>query len=88
METAEVIEAAVLPQEAESPVRWGADSPRGGRAILSRILKEGAKAPLFIGQTLVKSLSDLGYNSTTSALCEHVDNAIQWGATEIRVYFH
>src|SRR5262249_21270844 len=24
----------------------------------------------------------------TSALCEHVDNAIQWGATEVRVYFH
>src|SRR5262249_35266166 len=21
-------------------------------------------------------------------LCEHVDNAIQWGATEVRVYFH
>jgi hypothetical protein len=30
----------------------------------------------------------LGYNNTTSALCEHVDNALQWGATEIRVYFH
>ena len=29
----------------------------------------------------------MGYNSTTSALCEHVDNAIQWGATEVRVYF-
>ncbi len=29
----------------------------------------------------------MGYDSTTSALCEHVDNAIQWGATEIRVYF-
>jgi hypothetical protein len=32
-------------------------------------------------------LRDVGYNSTTSALCEHVDNAIQWGASEIRVYF-
>jgi hypothetical protein len=29
----------------------------------------------------------MGYNSTTSALCEHVDNAIQWGASEVRVYF-
>jgi hypothetical protein len=30
----------------------------------------------------------MGYNSTTSALCEHVDNAIQWGASEVRVYLH
>jgi hypothetical protein len=30
----------------------------------------------------------MGYNNTTSALCEHVDNAIQWGATEVRIYFH
>jgi hypothetical protein len=62
--------------------------PKGGRTVLGRILKDGAKVPLFLGQTLVNSLRDLGYNSTTSALCEHVDNAIQWGANEIRVYFH
>ena len=43
--------------------------------------------PLFLGQTLINSLRDLGYNSTTSALCEHVDNALQWGASEVRVYF-
>jgi sensor histidine kinase regulating citrate/malate metabolism len=41
-----------------------------------------------LGQTLINSLRDLGYNSTTAALCEHVDNAIQWGAHEVRVYFH
>lgn len=75
-------------QEPELSMHWGADAPRGGRTVLNRILKDGAKVPLFLGQTLVSSLRDLGYNSTTSALCEHVDNAIQWGATEVRVYFH
>lgn len=75
-------------QESESVALWGDDAPRGGRTVLGRILKDGAKVPLFLGQTLVKSLRDVGYNSTTSALCEHVDNAIQWGATEVRVYFH
>ena len=66
---------------------WGKDAPRGGKTVLNRIIKEKATVPLFFGQTLIRSLRDLGYNSTTSALCEHVDNAIQWGATEIRVYF-
>ena len=70
----------------ESP-SWGDDAPRGGKAVLKRIIKEKATVPLFFGQTLISSLRDLGYNSTTSALCEHVDNAIQWGATEIRLYF-
>ena len=68
--------------------QWGEGAPRGGKTVIGRILKDGAKVPLFLGQTLVNSLRDLGYNSTTSALCEHVDNALQWGATEIRVYFH
>lgn len=75
-------------QETEVSMHWGTSAPKGGRAVLNRILKDGAKVPLFLGQTLVSSLRDLGYNSTTSALCEHVDNAIQWGATEVRVYFH
>ncbi len=66
---------------------WGEDAPRGGKAVLNRIIKEKATVPLFFGQTLISSLRDVGYNSTTSALCEHVDNAIQWGATEVRVYF-
>lgn len=75
-------------QEIESLANWGSLAPRGGRTVLARILKDGSKVPLFLGQTLVNSLRDLGYNSTTSALCEHVDNAIQWGASEIRVYFY
>src|SRR5688572_18865479 len=75
-------------QDNETIIRWGSGSPKGGRTVLSRILKDGATVPLFLGQTLINSLRDLGYNSTTSALCEHVDNAIQWGAAEIRVYFN
>jgi hypothetical protein len=68
--------------------KWGDNAPRGGKAVLTRVLKDGSKVPLFLGQTLVNSLRDVGYNSTTSALCEHVDNAIQANATEVRVYFH
>ena len=30
-----------------------------------------------IAQTLIASFRDVGYNTTTSALCEHVDNAIE-----------
>jgi hypothetical protein len=41
---------------------------------------------MFLGQTFIKSLRDQGYNTTTSALCEFVDNSFQWGATEVRVY--
>jgi hypothetical protein len=66
---------------------WAADAPRGGRAVLTRILKESATVPLFFAQTFVQSLRDVGYNTTTSALEEHVDNAIEAGATEIRVFF-
>lgn len=80
-------EQGVQEVDYQSPY-WGSDAPRGGKTVLKRILKEKATVPLFFAQTLVKSLRDVGYNSTTSALCEHVDNAIQWGATEIRVYFH
>jgi hypothetical protein len=71
-----------------SALNWGADAPRGGKAVMSRILKENATVPLFFGQTMIQSLRDVGYNHTTSALCEHIDNAIQAGASEIRVYFH
>ncbi len=80
---------------AEPPVRdldhamdnWSADAPRGGRAVMNRMIKEGATVPLFFAQTLIQSLRDVGYNHTTSALCEHVDNAYQSGASEIRVFF-
>ena len=43
--------------------------------------------PLFFAQTLISSLRDVGYNHTTSALCEHVDNAIEAGANEIRIFY-
>ena len=66
---------------------WGDNAPRGARAVLSRVIKDGANVPLFLGQTLVNSLRDTGYNTTTSAVCEHVDNSVEAGATEIRVYF-
>jgi hypothetical protein len=74
--------------DAEFSPQWGENAPRGGKTVLGRILKDGAKVPLFLGQTLVNSLRDLGYNTTTSAVCELVDNSIQWGADEIRVYFN
>ena len=68
-------------------MNWGKDAPRGGRAVMNRILKENATVPLFFAQTLIQSLRDVGYNHTTSALCEHIDNAIQARASEIRVFF-
>ena len=74
--------------EPETVLHLGDDAPRGAKAVLGRIIKDGAKVPLFLGQTLISSLRDLGYNDTTSAICELVDNSIQWGATEIRVYFN
>src|SRR5437773_11044108 len=72
----------------ESPFSWGPGTPRGAKAVFTRIIKEGANVPLFIGQTLVNALRDLGYNDTTSAICEFVDNSVQWGAKEVRVYFN
>lgn len=87
METAlEVVNPT--PEAAEQATdNWAADAPRGGRAVMNRIAKDGATVPLFFAQTLIQSLRDVGYNHTTSALCEHVDNAYQAGATEIRIYF-
>jgi hypothetical protein len=75
------------PGDNDRSPQWGASAPRGGKTVVTRALKDGARVPLFLGQTLINSLRDLGYNNTTSALCEHVDNALQWGATEVRVYF-
>ena len=66
---------------------WSNDAPRGGKAVMNRMIKENATVPLFFAQTLVQSLRDVGYNHTTSALCEHVDNAYQAGAGEIRIFF-
>lgn len=76
------------PSDGQFAPHWSTEAPRGGKTVLNRIIKEGATVPLFLGQTFIQSLRDLGYNHPTSAVCEHVDNAIQWGATEIRVYFH
>jgi len=72
----------------EAPFSWGEKMPRGAKSVFTRIIKEGANVPLFIGQTLANALRDLGYNDTTSAVCEFVDNSIQWGAKEVRVYFN
>src|SRR5262249_22102064 len=82
----EIAEGAESATNELSP-QWGASAPRGGKTVVTRVLKDGAHVPLFLGQTLINSLRDLGYNNTTSAICEHVDNALQWGAKEIRVYF-
>jgi hypothetical protein len=71
----------------DSDVVRSDNAPRGAKAVLTRILKDGANVPLFFAQTLVASLRDQGYDNTTSALCEHVDNSIESGATEVRVFF-
>src|SRR5580700_271092 len=68
--------------------QWGPDAPKGARAVFSRIIKEGANVPLFVGQTMINALRDLGYNNTTSAICEHVDNSFQWRGQDVRLYFH
>lgn len=70
-----------------SVLNWGPDAPRGGKAVLNRALKENTTVPLFFAQTMIASLRDVGYNHTTSALCEHVDNAIEAGASEVRIFF-
>jgi hypothetical protein len=72
----------------DTPFSWGPGTPRGAKAVFTRIIKEGANVPLFIGQTLINALRDLGYNDTTSAICEFVDNSVQWGSDEVRVYFN
>jgi hypothetical protein len=74
-------------ETADLSPNWGGNAPRGGMAVMNRILKDKATVPLFFAQTLIQSLRDVGYNHTTSALCEHVDNAIQAGATEVRIFF-
>ncbi len=68
--------------------RWAGDAPKGGRTVLNRVLKESAAVPLFLAQTFIQSLRDVGYDSTTSAICEHIDNGIGADASEIRVYIH
>lgn len=78
---------SVVDEGPNEGLNWGENAPRGGKVVMNRVLKDGAKVPLFFGQTLIQSLRDVGYNHTTSALCEHVDNALQAGAKEIRIFF-
>lgn len=78
---------AINPDTSDAVLGWSANAPRGGKAVMNRVLKDGASVPLFFAQTLISSLRDVGYNTTTSAISEHVDNAIQAGASEVRVYF-
>lgn len=40
--------------------QWSADAPKGGKAVLTRALKESAAVPLFLAQTFVQSLRDVG----------------------------
>lgn len=76
----------VVESRKAGPLTWGEDSPSGGRVVMNRALREDATVPLFLAQTLIQSLRDVGYDSTISALCEHVDNAIGAGAKNVRVY--
>ena len=61
---------------------------KAGSNVLKEYLNQSTAVPLFIPQTFINSLRDVGYNSTTSALCEHVDNSVQAGAKNIRIYFN
>ena len=48
-----------VPGDLQAPA-WGEDAPRGGKAVLNRIIKEKATVPLFFGQTLISSLARRG----------------------------
>ncbi|MDM8551913.1 ATP-binding protein [Desulfobacterales bacterium HSG2] len=74
--------------EKNSAHTFGGNVSPGARSVLNRVIKEDKKVPVFIAQTMAESMRDLGYNNTTSAICELADNAIQADATEIRVYFN
>ena len=81
-----MLNAVDAPATGDYDLNWSSDAPKGGKTVLNRMLKDGANVPLFFAQTLVSSLRDQGYNDTTSALCEHVDNAVQARASEVRIY--
>src|SRR5271168_1728734 len=87
MKMSNVVETPLREPLDQVTENWSVDAPRGGRAVMNRMIKENSTVPLFFAQTLVQSLRDVGYNHTTSALCEHVDNAIQAGASEVRLFF-
>ena len=75
------------PTDNGSTPKFGDRVATGVKRVFSSILKENVRVPLFIGQTMAESMRDVGYLKTTTAICEHVDNALAAGATEIRIYF-
>lgn len=50
----------VADETATEGLNWADDPPRGGKVVMNRVLKDGAKVPLFFGQTLINSLRDVG----------------------------
>lgn len=86
VETATDDAVPVVATRKTGPLTWSEDSPKGGRTVMHRALREDANVPLFLAQTFIQSLRDVGYDSTISALCEHIDNAIGAGAKNIRTY--
>jgi len=82
-------ETPIVDDRFNGEAAWSPNAPKGAKAVLRRMLGDGVSTvPLFFGQTFVRSLRDVGYNDSISAVCEHVDNAVQWGAKNVRVYFN
>jgi hypothetical protein len=75
------------PPDTGSTPKFGDQVSTGVKRVFASILKENVKVPLFIGQTMAESMRDVGYLDTTTAICEHVDNALAANASEIRIYF-
>ena len=42
---------AIRDDEVEFAPQWGDLAPKGGRAVLNRMLRDGSKVPLFLGCT-------------------------------------
>lgn len=51
-------EQELAEQTEGSALNWAPDAPRGGKAVMGRILKENSTVPLFFGQTMIQSLRD------------------------------
>lgn len=52
------------PMSGDASHSWGADAPKGGRAVVQRILKEGAKGPTL-------PLPDAGHFAAGCRLQQH-----------------
>jgi hypothetical protein len=59
---------------------WGASAPRGGMAVMNRILKDKATVPLFFAQTLIQSLRDVGYPPRSPPPSAESDTERAYGA--------